>query len=104
MAMREDYAAAGVPMLPVVIGDRRAAYVILLHTVALVAVSLLPAMFGLGWVYFAAAAAGGGLFVYRSTELALVPSHATALAAFHGSLVQLTCVLAGAMLDGRLGG
>jgi heme o synthase len=103
LAMREEYAAAGVPMLPVVVGDAPAARIILWHTLALVAVSLLPAAFGLGWIYLAAAAAGGALFAWRSLRLAQEPTTARAWAAFHASLIQLSGVLAGAMLDGRLG-
>ncbi|MBT3333882.1 MAG: protoheme IX farnesyltransferase, partial [Rhodospirillaceae bacterium] len=56
MALHKDYAAAKVPMLPVVIGDGPAARVILAHTVALVALSLLPFFFGMGWLYLAGAA------------------------------------------------
>jgi protoheme IX farnesyltransferase len=104
LAMRDEYAAAGVPMLPVVIGDARAAQVILWHTVALVAVSLLPVAFGLGWIYLAGALTGGSFFVWRSFELAREPSNRRAFAAFHASLIQLCGVLAGAMLDGWFGG
>jgi protoheme IX farnesyltransferase len=48
IAFRDDYAAAGVPMLPVVVGDQRAANTIFYSTLALVAASLLPLAFGLG--------------------------------------------------------
>jgi protoheme IX farnesyltransferase len=51
IAFQEDYAAVGVPMLPVVVGEAIAAWVILAHTLALVALSLLPVAFGLGWAY-----------------------------------------------------
>jgi heme o synthase len=104
LAMREEYAAAGVPMLPVVIGDAPAARVILWHTLALVAVSLLPAAFGLGWIYLSAALIGGAFFAWRTLQLAREPSSRRAWPAFHASLAQLTFVLAGAMLDGWLGG
>ena len=70
IACREDYAAAGVPMLPVVVGDARAARAILASAALLVAASLVPAFFGLGWIYFAFAAAGGGASEFRySNEL-----------------------------------
>jgi heme o synthase len=104
LAMKEEYAGAGVPMLPVVIGDRAAARVILWHTIALVAVSLLPGAFGLGWIYVAAALAGGAFFVWRSLQLARTPSTCRAWSAFHASLMQLAGVLAGAMIDGWAGG
>lgn len=102
IANRADYAAAGVPMLPVVVGDARAAHVVLLSTVALVVASLLPGLFGAGAAYMAGAAAGGGYFVYRAWQLARRPSRAAAMASFFASLVQLSLLLAAATLDGLL--
>jgi protoheme IX farnesyltransferase len=104
LATRDDYAAAGVPMLPVVLGERRAARVILAHTALLVGVSLLPAVFGLGWLYFVAALGGGALFLWRSVVLAIRPSRRAATANFHASLVQLSLLLAGAGLDAWIRG
>ncbi len=98
-ALRADYALAGVPMLPVVVGERATAAAILGHTVVLFAVSLLPIAFGMGWVYFAGAAVGGGLFLWRSLALFRHPTPAAAMANFNASLAQLGCLLAGAMLD-----
>jgi protoheme IX farnesyltransferase len=97
--LHRDYAEAGVPMLPVVIGPQRAAWVTLAHTIALVLVSLTPAAFGLGWVYLAAAASGGGYFIYRSALLALHPTPAMAMANFRASLLQLSVLLAGIIVD-----
>ena len=54
-ALHKDYAAAGVPMLPVVIGDAAAARVILGHTVALSLLALAPFWLGMGWLYLAGA-------------------------------------------------
>jgi protoheme IX farnesyltransferase len=104
MAVRDDYAAAGVPMMPVVLGDRRAARVILVHTGLLVGASLLPAAFGLGWAYFAAALGGGAFFLWRSAILAARPSRRAAMANFHASLVQLSLLLGGAGLDAWIRG
>ena len=99
---REDYARADVPMLPVVIGDRRAAWVILAHTVALVALSLTPIAFGCGSVYGSCAAAGGAVFLFASVRLALNPGRDTARKNFRASLVQLSVLLVGAILDAAL--
>jgi len=99
IAYREDYAAAGVPMLPVVVGEARAARAILGSAALLVAASLAPAFYGLGWIYLAAAAAGGAFFLWKCAALAAAPVRRNALAAFFASLVQLCCVLFGAMLD-----
>jgi protoheme IX farnesyltransferase len=96
---REDYAAAGVPMLPVVVGDARAARAILAAAVLLVVASLVPAGFGLGWIYLAAALAGGAWFLLKCLTLWMRPCRETARAAFRASLMQLSAVLLGAILD-----
>lgn len=99
IAARDDYARAGVPMLPVVVGDRATASVIFAHAAALVAVSLLPAMFGMGTVYLVLAASGGLYFLWRSLLLVRAPTRERAMANFHGSLVQLSFMLMGGLLD-----
>ncbi len=102
MAFREDYARADVPMLPVVVGDAAAARIVLAHTVALVALSLLPLAFGMGYVYLGGALAGGALFIRRSIALARAPGAGTAMANFHASLVQLGLLLTAAIIDGSM--
>ena len=99
---REDYAKARVPMLPVVVGDARAARAIFASAALLVGASLVPAAFGLGWIYLSFAAAGGILFLLRCRALVRRPGRGAARAAFLASLLQLGAVLAGAMLDAAL--
>jgi len=94
---REDYAEAGVPMLPVVVGDARCARVILGSAMVLVASTLMPAFHGLGWVYLAAALAGGTYFIAACVALVRNPGRGTARASFRASLVQLSLVLFGAI-------
>lgn len=102
IAYHKDYAAAGVPMLPVVIGDQRTAWAILAHTVTLVTVSLMPTYFGLGRVYLAGAVAGGAFFILKSVQLARNPNRTTAMACFHSSLAQLSLLLTAAIVDAAL--
>jgi len=102
IACRADYAAAGVPMLPVVVGDARAARAILAGALLLVAASLVPVAFGMGWIYLAAAAAGGTFFLRKCVALVRQPGREAARPAFFASLLQLGAVLAGAMLDAAL--
>jgi protoheme IX farnesyltransferase len=96
---RDEYAKVGVPMLPVVVSQQTAAYIILGHTVLLAIVSLLPVMYGLGWIYFLGAAIGGARFVWTSIALARNPSPETAMTNFHASLIQLSLLLIAAILD-----
>jgi protoheme IX farnesyltransferase len=104
IAYREDYARAGVPMLPVVAGEARSARVIFASALALVAATIAPAAHGLGALYLAAALAGGALFLAKAWALVRAPGRAAALAAFRASLLQLALVLVGAIADSALGG
>jgi protoheme IX farnesyltransferase len=99
---KDDYAAAGVPMLPVVVEDKTAARIILAHTVLLFALSLLPVMYGMGWIYLLGAATGGGWFVRTSIGLVRNQSAKTAMINFHASLIQLSLLLVAAILDAWL--
>jgi protoheme IX farnesyltransferase len=102
IAWRADYAAAGVPMLPVVKGDAAAARAIFGHIVLLAAASLAPALYSAGWIYLAGAAAGGALFLRYGWRLMRRPDGKSAMACFHASLAQLSILLVAAMLDGAL--
>ncbi|MCV2367051.1 heme o synthase [Roseateles oligotrophus] len=97
-----DYTAAGVPMLPVVVGNARAARIVYASAVALGLAALLPMFFGAGWIYLLGALGGGGYFVLKARALALAPSRATAMASFFASLLQLGALLAAASIDGLL--
>jgi heme o synthase len=102
IANSAEYAAAGVPMLPVVVGVPRAARIVHANALLLVAVSLLPLAFGAGWVYGVGALAGGLHFVRKTHALAQAPDRKTALAAFFASMVQLSVLLAAVVVDAAL--
>lgn len=99
IANSRDYEAAGVPMLPVVVGTPRAARIVFASTLALVVVSLLPLAFGAGPVYAVGAAGGGLHFLNKSWQLAAAPSRGNAMACFFASLIQLSALLVAATLD-----
>ena len=101
-ACKEDYRRAGVPMLPVVIDDRTSAVTILLHTFALVALSLLPLWYGMGWIYAVGAISGGAFFLYACLRLTVDPGIVNAWRTFAASIVQLGLLLVAAMLDALL--
>jgi len=102
IAYRKDYAAAGVPMLPVVVGDARAAQIILANTVLLVAASLAPAWYGMGAIYGAGALGGGAYFLIKNVALVRQPDAVTAMRCFHASLAQLSILLIAAMVDAAI--
>jgi len=90
-----------VPMLPVVVGDQRAAKTIFFSTLALVAASFIPLAFGLGAIYFVGAASGGFLFIHKAWLLTRDTHRKSAMACFHASLIQLTLVLLAAIVDSQ---
>jgi heme o synthase len=102
IVLHEDYAAAGVPMLPVVIGDAATTWIILGHTIALVVLSLLPMAFGMGFIYLAGAVAGGSFFIWWSIELTRNPGPKAARSNFYASFVQLGLLLIAVIADGSL--
>src|ERR687896_715091 len=90
LLIKRDYEAAGVPMLPVVRGERETARQIVLYTLLLIAVTLVPVAFGMfGALYLGAALALGGAFLWLAWRLRqqLVPRRASLL--FHYSLAYL---------------
>jgi protoheme IX farnesyltransferase len=103
IAAHDDYAAAGVPMLPVLKGNLYTANVILGHTALLVALSLLPALWSMGAIYLAGAAIGGALFVWTSIRLVMEPIRKRAIHNFLASLFQLVLLLGGAAADRAIG-
>lgn len=102
IAVEADYRAAGVPMLPVVVGTERAARIVHASTLLLVASSLLPMMFGAGWVVGVGAVLGGAHFLRCTRALARAPSRKTAMAAFFASMVQLSALLLAVVVDATL--
>lgn len=103
IAQCDEYRKVGVPMLPVVVGNKRAAQAILFNSLILVFVSILPFFYGLGWIYLISAVLGGGLFLYRNLQLLAAPaSKKVAMASFFASLIQLTLLLIGAVVDSLL--
>ena len=100
LLLRRDYAAAGVPMLPVVAGDRETKRQILLWTVVMVAVTLLPVASGAaGAFYLVAALVLGGVFLVLAALLARAPGLEWARATFHYSLLYLALVFVALVID-----
>ena len=100
MRYRDDYAAAGVPMLPVVRGDRATTLQILLYAIVLVAVTLfLSPIGGLGALYASTAAVLGCGFIYRAFRLRWEPDAESALKLFRYSVSYLGLLFAAIAVD-----
>ena len=95
-----DYAAAGVPMLPVVKGDDETRRQIFLYSLVLFGTTLLlaPAA-GLGSIYLATAVVLGGVFVYRALVLWRSASADRSWRLFSYSIVYLAALFGAVALD-----
>jgi protoheme IX farnesyltransferase len=103
MRYRGDYAAAGVPMLPVVKGAEETRRSILRYSLVLFATSLLLVPFGrLGPVYGTTAVVLGGWFVWRALRLWRSASPAEPLRLFRYSIVYLAALFAAVAVDAAL--
>jgi protoheme IX farnesyltransferase len=102
IAYHDDYAAAKVPMLPVVLGDTRAARWVLVGAALLVGASLLPTLLGMSWIYSVSAALVGAYLLRSSARLARAPSKSAAMINFHTTLVYLGVLLGAAIIDAAL--
>ncbi len=98
LMIKNAYAAAGVPMLPVVRGDRETARQIVLYSIALVAFTIVVGMW-LGPVYTVVAAVLGALFVALAILLRRDLSRARAQVLFHYSLAYLALLFVAAAID-----
>jgi heme o synthase len=98
LLIRDQYAAAKVPMLPVVRGERETVRQIVLYTVGLVALTLVAGLW-LGPVYTAAAGVLGVAFLALTERLRRDTSRRQAALVFHASLAYLALLFVAAALD-----
>ena len=100
LLIRDSYAAAKVPMLPVVRGERETLRQIVGYTLVLIAVTLLPVAWGtFGVGYAAAALALGGTFLALTLRLKRSPSRPRASLLFHYSLLYLALLFVAMAVD-----
>ncbi len=100
LLIKRDYAAAKVPMLPVVRGDHETARQVLLYTIVLVALTLVPVLTGtFGALYLAAAAILGGVFLHLAVKLLRSTTQPRAASLFHYSLAYLALLFVAMAID-----
>ena len=96
----EDFAKAGLPMLPVTHGHRFTRLYVLLYTLILFASALLPFAYGMsGWIYLAAAVVLNGAFLGYAVRLYVSYSDALARRMFRYSIVYLALLFAALLVD-----
>jgi protoheme IX farnesyltransferase len=100
LLIKPGYEAAGVPMLPVVRGDRETCRQILVYSVVLVAVTIVPvAWHGFGGVYLGAALPLGAGFIYLARRLQRDTTPRRAAQLFHYSLLYLALLFVAVAVD-----
>ena len=97
---KNEYAKAGVPMLPVTHGDAFTKLHLLLYTLLLSAATLLPFAVGMaGWIYFLSAVVLDGVFLYYAVKLLRHYSDALAKRTFAFSILYLSLLFAALLVD-----
>jgi protoheme IX farnesyltransferase len=104
LLIRRDYEKAGVPMLPVVRGERETTRQIVVYSIVLVGFSLLPLAWGAaGPAYVVAAALLGAWFLELARRLRRETTPRRAAALFHYSLLYLALLFVALAVDAVVG-
>jgi protoheme IX farnesyltransferase len=100
IARRDEYAQAGIPMLPVAYSIEFTRLHILLYTILLVIVTLLPYLTGMsGLIYLAAALGLGGFFLFRASQLKLRTDERLPMQTFSFSITYLALLFTALLVD-----
>lgn len=97
---RDEYAKAGVPMLPVVAGEEKTRQQIVIYAIVLVASTLLMFVLeGMGWIYGASAVGLGGVFIMLALRVRRERSPKSAMRLFAYSSLYLALLFAAMVAD-----
>jgi len=100
IARRDEYAKAGIPMLPVAYSNDFTRLHILLYTILLVIVTLLPYLTGMsGLIYLAAALILGARFLFRALQLKVRQDARLPMQTFGYSITYLALLFAALLID-----
>ena len=100
IARRDDYARAGIPMLPVTHGVAYTRLHVLLYTVLLVLVTLLPFLTRMsGLIYLAIALVLNGTFLYYALALKMTARQGLPMRVFRFSVTYLMWLFAALLVD-----
>ncbi len=98
---KKEYGAAGVPMLPVVVGDRETYRQIVLYSVLLLLISTVPVFLRLlGPVYLVASLVLNGIFLWQAVQIWSSPTNANVWRLYKYSLLYLALLFLAMGVDG----
>jgi protoheme IX farnesyltransferase len=99
MKIKDEYAQANIPMLPVVIGMQRTSKYILGNTLILLPYSMILVAFGMGIIYAVIAVVSGGLMLAYHYKLTKTPTSEFAWKAYKVTAPYLTIIFVAVALD-----
>lgn len=98
--LEQDYRAAGIPMMPVVLGERETKRQTVLYSVATVMVTLIfGTVAALSWIYFSVAVVGGAAFVWASITMYRGQGMVGTIAMFRTSTLYLAALFLAMVAD-----
>ena len=103
LMIQDDYRAVGVPMLPVVLGERVTVMQIALYALLTAMISLMPLFMGeLGLLYLVLSLVLNGLLILKSLALYRQPERRTAVSLYKYSMLYLALLFLGMAVDRAL--
>jgi protoheme IX farnesyltransferase len=103
LLMKKEYERVGVPMMPVVHGEKETRRQIVLYTILLGVLTLLPVVFGFfGWLYGVIALGLGAAFLTLAVRLQRRPERRAALRLYLFSLLYLALLFTAMVVDVKL--
>lgn len=100
LMIKDEYAAVGIPMLPVVRGERETAYQIWLYAILTALVNLIPVLMGeLRWFYLVIALLLNGLLLVRSLRLCQTLERSWTLSLYKYSMLYLALLFVAMAID-----
>jgi len=102
LAHQDDYRSVGLPMLPLVKGEKTTRKLIFISTLLAVAVGIALTLFTAGWLYLSVAVGLGGAFIYKAYRVRQLNAEETPQRLFGFSLVYLFGLFLGLIIDGLI--
>ena len=97
---RDDYAKAGIPMLPVTHGIEYTKSAVLYYTILMALCTLLPYLTGMsGLIYLATTIVLNAIFIYYAIRLKFAPTQGIAMKTFGYSIIYLMCLFIVLLVD-----
>lgn len=101
--LKDEYAEAGLPMLPVLVGEARCTYWIMANTVLLVIAAALPWLVGaFGHLYGLISTGAALFFLWQNVQLVRFPERVYARKVFFGSMQYLSLIFLAVLMDRHL--